>query len=139
MDSATLLLLAADLVLLVHLLFVAFVIGGLALILLGKLRRWAWVRNPWFRAAHLGAIGIVVLQSWAGAICPLTTLEMALRARAGDAVYAGSFVAFWLQELLYWNFPWWVFAAVYSLFAALVVASWLWIRPRPFRAGRRRA
>ena len=73
MESGFQYFLAADLILLVHVLFVAFVIFGLALILIGKLFDWAWVRNPWFRFAHLGAIGIVVSQSWAGVICPLTT------------------------------------------------------------------
>ncbi|NNE35497.1 MAG: DUF2784 family protein, partial [Rhodothermales bacterium] len=66
-----------------HVLFVAFVIFGLVLILAGKLRAWSWVRNPWFRLAHLAGIAVVVLQSWLGAICPLTKWEVALREKAG--------------------------------------------------------
>ena len=53
-------LLAADAVLLLHVLFVAFVVVGLLLILAGRLLSWDWVRNWWFRVIHLGAIGIVV-------------------------------------------------------------------------------
>ena len=34
--------------------------------------------------------------AWIGMICPLTTWEMALRAKAGDATYSGSFIAHWL-------------------------------------------
>lgn len=130
--SPTLYLLAADTVLLAHVLFVGFVIAGLVLVLVGKLMRWTWIRNPWFRVLHLVAIGIVVVQSWFGVICPLTTVEMALRQRAGDAVYAGSFVAHWLESILYYRAPAWVFALAYTAFAVLVVLSWFWVRPRPF-------
>jgi multisubunit Na+/H+ antiporter MnhB subunit len=129
MDSPTLFLLAADAILLLHALFVGFVVVGLVLILVGKARAWSWVRNPWFRVAHLVAIGVVVLQSWFGVICPLTTLETTLRSRAGEAAYAGSFVAHWLETLLYYRVPPWVFVVCYTAFGAVVVASWFWVRP----------
>ena len=122
-------LLAADGVLLLHVLFVIFVVTGLILILVGKLLSWAWVRNWWFRVIHLAAIGVVVLQSWLGVICPLTKLEMYLRGKAGDTTYAGSFVAHWLESILYYQAPAWVFAACYTAFAAIVVLSWVWVRP----------
>ena len=129
-----LLLLAADGVLLLHALFVGFVVGGLVAVLVGGGRGWAWVRNPWFRAAHLISIGVVAAQAWLGIVCPLTTLEMALRERAGDAVYPGAFIGHWLERLLYYRAPVWVFAAAYTAFGALVAASWFWIRPRRFAA-----
>jgi len=131
-DSAVFYLMAADTLLVLHVLFVAFVIGGLLLIIAGWIRGWTWVRNPWFRSAHLGAIGVVVLQAWLGRICPLTIWEMALRERAGDAVYTGSFIAHWLGELLYYQAPAWVFALAYTLFGILVAACWFGVRPRPF-------
>jgi hypothetical protein len=123
-------LLAADAVLLLHVLFVVFVVAGLVLILAGRLMSWAWVRNWWFRVIHLAAIGVVVLQSWLGVICPLTRLEMALRGRAGDTTYAGSFVSHWLETILYYRAPAWAFAVVYTAFGALVMLSWLWVPPR---------
>jgi hypothetical protein len=132
METGFFYLLAADLLLIGHVLFVAFVVFGLVLILIGKLLAWAWVRNPWFRLAHLAAIGIVALQSWLGVICPLTTLEMSLRERANDVVYSGSFISHWLESLLYYQAPVWVFTVCYTGFAALVVISWFWIRPRRF-------
>ena len=125
-------LLAADLLLFGHVLFVAFVVFGLALILIGKVFAWNWVRNTWFRFGHLAAIGIVVLQSWVGVICPLTTWEMALREHAGDVVYSGSFISHWLESVLYFQAPAWVFSVCYTVFAAVVVASWYWVRPRRF-------
>ncbi|WP_323846534.1 DUF2784 domain-containing protein [Microbulbifer magnicolonia] len=132
MDSSKLYLLAADAILFTHVLFVVFVVFGLLCILVGKWLSWSWVRNRWFRLAHLAAIVFVVLQAWLGAICPLTIWEMALRERAGDAVYAGSFIAHWLGTVLFYRLPDWVFVVCYTAFGALVVASWFWVRPRPF-------
>jgi hypothetical protein len=126
---------AADVVLLLHVAFVIFVVAGLLLILLGRLLRWPWIRSRWFRITHLVAIAVVVLQSWAGIICPLTTFEMTLRAKAGDATYSGSFIANWLETLLYIEAPAWVFALCYSLFAGLVLATWFWIPPHRRRSG----
>jgi len=134
MESGFWYLLAADLLLIGHVLFVAFVVFGLALILIGKLLGWAWVHNLWFRLAHLVAIGIVVLQAWVGVICPLTTWEMALRERAGDAVYAGSFIAHWLESILYYRAPAWIFTVCYTVFGLAVVASWFWVRPHCARS-----
>ena len=137
-ESSLFFLLAADAVLLLHVIFVAFVVIGLVLVFAGKALQWSWVRNPWFRLAHLLAIVVVVVQSWFGAICPLTTLEMTFRSRAGDAVYTGSFVAHWLEAILYYRAPPWAFAVCYTLFGAVVVGSWFWVSPRRFgRTGNR--
>jgi hypothetical protein len=133
MDAGAWYLLAADAILFLHAAFVAFIGGGLLLIFVGRLLNWSWVRNPWFRLAHLTGIGVVVLQSWLGIVCPVTTWEMALRAKAGGAVYAGSFVSHWLSVLLYYDAPQWVFAVCYTLFGLLVVVSWSWVRPHPFK------
>ena len=131
-DSPTIFLFAADAVLLLHILFVAFVVIGLILIFVGKVRVWSWIRNPWFRLIHLVAITVVVVQSWLGLICPLTTFEMALRSRAGDTIYPGSFISHWLESILYYQVPAWIFVVCYTTFGAAVVASWFWVRPRQF-------
>ncbi len=123
----------ANLVLVVHALFVGFVVAGFVLILLGLARGWAWVRLPGFRYAHLAAIGLVVLQAWFGIECPLTTLETALRVRAGEAGYGSSFIQDWLYRLLYYQADTWVFTLVYSVFGVAVVLVW-WFAP-PQRRG----
>lgn len=127
----------ADGVLLLHAGIVMFVVGGLFLILLGGARKWMWVRNFWFRVLHLAAIVYVALQSWLDVVCPLTTLELWLRGRAGQLVYQGDFIAYWLGKLLFYSAPPWVFIAVYSVFALLVMYSWVAVRPAPLRSGRR--
>lgn len=130
MEAKLYYLIAADALLLVHVLFVVFVVLGLLLIFAGKLFAWSWVHSFTFRSAHLLAIVIVVLQSWLGVICPLTIWEMSLRTKGGEAVYTGSFIAHWLQTLLYYRAPEWVFILLYTLFGALVIASWYWVRPK---------
>ena len=128
-DDATLLL-AADTILVLHTLFVAFVVLGLCCILLGGWLGWRWVRSRVFRYAHLLAIGVVVLQSWVGVICPLTHWESALRAAAGAPSYEQTFIGHWLGRLLYYQAPDWVFIVVYTAFGALVVFAWLLIPPK---------
>ena len=130
MNANTLYLIAADGILFLHILVVIFVVVGLLLIFIGKWRGWSWVHHLWFRIAHLICIGIVVLQAWLGVICPLTTLEMWLREQGGGTVYAGSFITHWMQTLLYYDAPAWVFTAVYTAFGLVVLLSWIIVRPR---------
>ncbi len=120
----------ADAVLLVHAAVVAFVVGGLVLIIAGSIRNWRWVNDLRFRVAHLAAIGIVVAQAWLGMICPLTSIEMWLRAKAGEATYEGGFIAHWLDRLLFYDASTWVFALFYTFFGLLVLATWWYFPPR---------
>jgi hypothetical protein len=134
-DSSALYSLAAAAILVTHVLFVVFVVFGLILVYAGWTLSWQWVRNPWFRVAHLFAIGIVVLQSWFGVICPLTIWEMNLRAKAGESIYEGSFIIHWLNQLLYYQAPPWVFVVCYTVFGGLVLFSWFVVRPNSFFPG----
>jgi hypothetical protein len=125
----------ADAVLVVHVAIAAFVVAGLVLALVGNLRGWRWVNDLRFRAAHFAAIAIVAAEAWFGVVCPLTTLEMSLRAAAGGPTYAGSFVEHWLRRLLYYDAPAWVFVVAYTAFGALVAATWWYFPPRPRGTG----
>jgi polyferredoxin len=120
----------ADVVLALHASIVVFVVGGLVLIIVGNLRARHGVNALWFRAAHLAAIAFVVAEAWFGAVCPLTTFEMWLRAKAGATTYAGSFIQYWLQRILYYEASAWVFALGYSLFGLVVVATWWYFPPK---------
>ena len=118
--------LLADAILLLHFGFVLFVVGGLALVWIGAAAGWAWVRNFWFRAAHLAAIAFVAAEALLGIWCPLTVWEDALRGVHGEK----SFVARWIHRLMFYDFPLWVFTTAYVAFALLVAATWWWIRPK---------
>jgi hypothetical protein len=117
--------LLADFILIIHFAFVLFVTGGLALIWIGAAAGWRWVRNFWFRAAHLGAIVVVAGEALAGVWCPLTVWEAQLRGARADK----SFVAQWIHRMLFYDLPEWLFTVAYVLFALVVLATLWWVRP----------
>ena len=130
--------LLADTVLVLHVGIAAFVLGGLVAIVAGNLFHWRWANAPAWRIAHLLAIAVIVAEAWFGLDCPLTVFEASLRAGDGiDPVYAEGFVAHWLQRLLYYSAPPWVFGLAYTVFGLLVVGSWWLFPPRRFRKGPR--
>ncbi len=120
----------ADVVLALHAAFVAFVVLGLALILIGNWHGWRFVNHLWFRLLHLTAIAVVVLESWFCIECPLTTLENHLRLRAGVEAYGASFIEYWVGGLLFYNAPPIVFTLIYTVFATLVIFTWWKFPPR---------
>ena len=81
----------ADVLVLLHLSFVAFVVLGGMLVV--HRPRWAWVHLP---VAAWGSL--VELSGW---ICPLTPLEVRLRIMGGEAGYPGGFVEHYVLPLLY--------------------------------------
>ena len=82
---------SADLVVLVHLLFICFIVGGVFL-------TWRW---PWVIWVHLPAVVYGALIEFAGFSCPLTVLENDLRVRAGEAGYSGGFIEHYLVRMIY--------------------------------------
>jgi polyferredoxin len=123
----------ADMVLSLHVAIVTFVVGGLAFIIVGNLQSWRWANALWFRLAHLVAIAVVVAEAWLGIVCPLTSVEMWLRTKARATIYTGSFIEHWLERILYYEAPTWVFTAGYSLFGLVVAATWWYFPPKPSR------
>jgi signal transduction histidine kinase len=120
----------ADLTVLVHAIFVLFVVGGQILIVVGWLRKWIFTQNIIFRWLHLAAIGYVVLESWLGITCPLTLLENYLRFLAGETSYHQSFIGYWVHYFLFYTAPPWVFTLVYSIFGSLVLFTFIMYPPR---------
>jgi len=81
----------ADVVVVVHLLFICFVVGGVFL-------AWRWPRIVW---VHIPAVVYGALVEFAGFTCPLTLLENELRRRAGEAGYGGGFIDHYLVKVIY--------------------------------------
>lgn len=117
--------LIADLILVLHFSFVLFIVGGLALIWTRAGLGWRWVRNLWFRVAHLAAILFVAGEALAGVRCPLTVWEDALRGIRPET----SFIARWIHRILFYSFPEWVFTISYLAFALIVTTTWWLVRP----------
>lgn len=122
--------LLADAVLLLHFGIVLFIVGGLLAVGVGARLGWGWVHARRFRWLHLAAVAFVVVQAWLGELCPLTTLESWLRLRAGTMPYAQSFIGHWVQRLLYYEAPPWVFTLAYTVFGLLVLVAWWRVPPR---------
>jgi len=83
--------LAADLLVIIHLIFIIFVVTGGFLVL--KWRRMLYLHIP---AAVWGAF--IEFQGW---ICPLTPLEQHLRQAGGQSVYSGGFVEHYVESIVY--------------------------------------
>ncbi len=122
--------LLAELLLSLHVGIVAFVVLGEALFLIGGWRSWRWIRNLPLRLLHLALIAYIAVQAWLGVACPLTVWEQHLRTLAGQSPYQESFIEHWLSRLIFFQAPWWVFVAAYSLFALLVAVTWWRFPPR---------
>ena len=118
--------LLADIVLVLHFALAMFIVVGLAAIWLGGLLPWRWIRDFRFRIAHIATISFVALEGVLGITCPLTAWEDRLRQSAVGA----SFVARWLQRLLYYDLPEWVFAVVYVGMAIVTAVTWIYGPPQ---------
>ncbi|MDX1442355.1 MAG: DUF2784 domain-containing protein [Gammaproteobacteria bacterium] len=83
--------LAANVLLVIHALFIAFVVLGGLLVL--------WRR--WMAFVHLPIVLYGIAIEWIGWICPLTPLENRMRLAAGEEGYSSSFIEHYLLPLVY--------------------------------------
>lgn len=116
----------ADLLVVVHFGFAAFVVGG------GFLT-WRWPRVAYL---HLPALAWGFWVEVSSAICPLTPLENELRSRAGEARYAGGFLAHYLGGILY---PAGLTPHLQWVLATLLVTLNVWAYARLWRRAARRS
>lgn len=113
--------LLADLAMLVHTLFVLFVVGG-------GLLTMRWPRLAWL---HLPAACWGVAIELGGWICPLTHLENYWRKQGGGSGYSGTFIQQYLEPLLYplgLSPQRQVLLGVMALLINLIVYGYLWRR-----------
>ena len=111
--------LLADLVLVIHLLFVFFVMLGGLLVL--RRRIFAWI--------HIPAVFWAALIEFSGWICPLTPLENHLRIRGGSSGYATGFVEHYIIPLLYpsqLTRKLQIFLGLLVVTVNLVIYLWVW-------------
>ena len=103
-----------------------FIVATLPLTWIGAALQWRWVRNPWLRYGHLAAIAFVAAEALLGIACPLTVWEDALR----GGVRPDSFVGRWVQQVLFYRAPEWIFTIAY---VAWTLATLLTLRAVPPR------
>ena len=128
--------LLADLIVIIHLFYVLFAVGGEAIILLGAVLKWKWIRTPLFRISHLVAVGLVALEAATGMSCPLTLWEYDLRQLTGQTMEVKvSFIARLVRLIIFYDFPPWAFTVMHIAFGLLVVLTYILIPPRFRRCG----
>lgn len=112
-------LLLADLMVLIHLLWILFLVLGAI----------PGARRAWVKWLHLSALGFSILLQLFGWICPFTHAEVWLRRAAGATSYEGTFIGHYLGRIVYAPLP------PYAVFAAtlVVVAASLWVYFAPKR------
>jgi len=86
---------AADGVVVIHFAWIVFLIGG-ALI--------GW-RVRWVMWTHLAALGYSLLLQIFSWTCPLTSLELWFWNRTPTGSYSGTFIAHYLEKLIYMEIP----------------------------------
>jgi hypothetical protein len=85
---------AADIVIVIHFLWIAFVILGFPIIL--------WINSARWRLIHLAAVIWMILMQVSHSICPLTYLEAWLKSEGrGSEVYSGKFIIETIERLIY--------------------------------------
>jgi len=114
-------------ILALHLAVIAFNVLGLAAIPLGAAMGWRWVRVRGWRALHLASWAVVAIQAVAGRACFLTLWQDQL---TGAGATEPPLIMRWVNRVIYWPLPIWVFAAVYIALFAAVVALWWIVPPR---------
>ena len=121
----------SDLILVIHFAFVTFVVGGFVVVWIGHFRHWEFVRSFVFRLAHLLTMGLVLFQSLAGIVCPLTRWENAMRLRAGEGLrYEQSCIEHWLGRILFHEVTEQMFTLTYLGFFVLLALTFWRVPPR---------
>jgi hypothetical protein len=122
--------LAANVLAVIHLAFFLFIVGGMAAIILGPSRGLAWVRNPWFRVAHLLAIYLVLAEDVIGFQCPLNVLQWDARTAATGSAETNAGLGGLLDFLLYHTISGQVLKVMYACFGVIVLALFWIVPPR---------
>jgi hypothetical protein len=123
-------LLIADAILFLHLAIIAFNLFGLIAIPLGGWLGWGFVRVLWWRALHVGILAVVALQAALGRLCFLTDWQTALLDAAGTATAREPLIAGFVNRLIYWPLPLWVFTVIYVAVCLYVLLLWWLVPPR---------
>ena len=117
----------ADLLMIIHFLWVLFMVIGLPLGL--------WLRSPTLRWVHFGGMMATALLAATGMYCPLTVWEEAMRGQTDPGfTYGGSFLARNLSPILYPQIESWMIRSASAVWGFLTIGSMVLKRPgAPFQ------
>ena len=110
----------ADIVLILHFFIVIFITVGFVLIPIGYFYNWIWIKSYKLRLVHCGLMFLVTLETLLGITCPLTSIENNLRGIGNNK----SFISFWIEKIIYWEFPTIFFIFLYFIFLGWTLLMW---------------
>ncbi|MGH7046575.1 MAG: DUF2784 domain-containing protein [Stellaceae bacterium] len=120
-------MLLAEAILAVHLAIILFNVLGLIVVPLGAVCGWRFVRVRWWRVLHILLLATVAVQAVAGRACILTVWQAAL---SGSTTAPTPLLMGWVNRLIYWRLPLWVFAVLYVLVFLYALALMVLVPPR---------
>ena len=112
--------LLADIILILHFLVVIFITVGFLLVPIGYYYDWSWIKNFKLRLVHCGLMFLVTFETLIGITCPLTSIENYLRGKNNSK----SFISFWIEKIIYWDFPTSFFMFLYFVFLGWTFLMW---------------
>ena len=110
----------ADIILILHFLIVIFITVCFLLIPIGYYYDWIWIKNFKLRLLHFGLMFLVTFETLVGITCPLTLIENHLRGINNSK----SFISFWIEKIIYWDFPTSFFMFLYFVFLGWTLLMW---------------
>jgi Protein of Unknown function (DUF2784) len=123
----------AEAVLAAHLAVILFNLFGLVAVPIGGAIGWRFVRIRWWRILHVLLLAAVAAQALMGRTCILTLWQAELAGVSGPSPLLARFV----NSVIYWRLPLWVFAALYAaVFGYALALLWL-VPPRTIPASPR--
>ena len=110
----------ADIVLILHFFIVIFISVGFLIIPIGYYYDWSWIKNYKLRLFHCSLMCLVTFETILGITCPLTSIENNLRGINNNK----SFISFWIEKIIYWDFPTKFFIFLYFIFLGWTLLMW---------------
>jgi hypothetical protein len=119
-------MIAAGAVLAAHLAIILFNLFGLVAVPLGAVCGWRFVEIRWWRLLHLLSLAAVAVQAAAGRACILTLWQ----ARFAGVAAPPPLIMSWVDRMIYWPLPFWVFTLLYLLVFGYALLLYRLVPPR---------
>ena len=115
----------SEIVLFFHFCIFLFMILSFFLIPLGYYQKWEWVKNKYYRLIHLVLMGIIVIETILGFMCPLTILENFLR----NDIEINNKITQIIHQIMYWDLQTYQFIILYLLSLLYLIFLWFFFKP----------
>ena len=115
----------SEIVLLFHFTIFLFMISSFFFIPFGYYKNWKWVKNKNYRLTHLFLMGIILIETILGFMCPLTILENFLR----NGTKVNNKFTEIIHLIMYWDLPSYQFIILYLLSLLYLIFLWCFFKP----------